>query len=59
MTILAFEPFSGASGDMLIGCLIDLGADASAVRENMEAAASVEVQICEVQKSGYGQRAST
>jgi len=52
MTILAFEPFSGASGDMLIGCLIDLGADASAVRENMEAAASVEVQICEVQKSG-------
>ena len=52
MTILAFEPFSGASGDMLTACLIDLGADASAVRENMEAAAGVEVQICEVQKSG-------
>jgi len=51
MTILAFEPFSGASGDMLTGCLIDLGADASAVRENMEAA-GVEVQICQVQKSG-------
>jgi len=52
MTILAFEPFSGASGDMLTGCLIDLGGDASVVRENMEAAASVEVQICEVQRSG-------
>jgi len=52
MTILAFEPFSGASGDMLTGCLIDLGADASAVQEYMEAAAGVEVQICEVQKSG-------
>jgi uncharacterized protein (DUF111 family) len=52
MTILAFEPFSGASGDMLTGCLIDLGANASDVRENMEAAADVEVQICEVQKSG-------
>jgi len=52
MKILAFEPFSGASGDMLTACLIDLGADVSAVRENMEAAACVEVQICQVKKSG-------
>ena len=52
MTTLAFEPFSGASGDMLTACLIDLGADVSAVRENMEAAAGVEVQIREVKKSG-------
>jgi len=52
MTILAFQPFSGASGDMVVGSLIDLGADASAVRESMEAAANVEVEICEVSKSG-------
>jgi Uncharacterized conserved protein len=52
MTILAFQPFSGASGDMLVGSLIDLGADASAVRESMEAAANVEVEIYEVSKSG-------
>ncbi|MGZ4934828.1 MAG: nickel pincer cofactor biosynthesis protein LarC, partial [Halobacteriota archaeon] len=52
MTILAFQPFSGASGDMLVGSLIDLGADESAVRESMEAAANVEVEIYEVSKSG-------
>jgi pyridinium-3,5-bisthiocarboxylic acid mononucleotide nickel chelatase len=52
MTILAFQPYSGASGDMLVGSLIDLGADASAVRESMEAAANVEVKIDEVSKSG-------
>ncbi len=52
MTILTFQPFSGASGDMLVGSLIDLGADASVVRESMEAAANVEVEIFEVKKSG-------
>jgi len=52
MTILTFEPFSGASGDMLTACLIDLGAEASAVRENMEAAGDVDVQIFSIKKSG-------
>jgi uncharacterized protein (TIGR00299 family) protein len=52
MTILAFQPFSGASGDMLVGSLIDLGADASVVRENMEAAANAEVEVFKVSKSG-------
>ncbi|HYA33449.1 MAG TPA: nickel pincer cofactor biosynthesis protein LarC [Candidatus Bathyarchaeia archaeon] len=52
MTILAFEPFSGAAGDMLTACLVDLGSDAAAVRENMEAAAAVSVEICKVKKSG-------
>ena len=52
MTILAFQPFSGASGDMLTASLIDLGADASAVQENMEAVADVEVEISEVKKAG-------
>jgi pyridinium-3,5-bisthiocarboxylic acid mononucleotide nickel chelatase len=52
MTILAFQPFSGASGDMIVGSLIDLGADASIVLKSMEATANVEVEICEVSKSG-------
>ncbi len=52
MTILTFEPFSGASGDMITGCLIDLGADASVVHENMESIADVSVEIFPVKKSG-------
>lgn len=52
MTILAFQPFSGASGDMIVGSLIDLGADASTVQESMEAAANVKVEIHKVIKSG-------
>ncbi|MGZ4863632.1 MAG: nickel pincer cofactor biosynthesis protein LarC [Halobacteriota archaeon] len=52
MTILAFQPFSGASGDMIVGSLIDLGADASTIQESMEAAANVEVEIHKVMKSG-------
>jgi uncharacterized protein (TIGR00299 family) protein len=52
MKMLTFEPFSGASGDMITGCLIDLGADASVVRENMESVADVNVEILPVKKSG-------
>ncbi|HDN68112.1 MAG TPA: DUF111 family protein, partial [Methanomicrobia archaeon] len=33
MKALVFEPFSGASGDMVIGSLLDLGADESKVRD--------------------------
>jgi uncharacterized protein (TIGR00299 family) protein len=36
MKILLFDPFAGASGDMTIGCLLDLGADQTAVREAIE-----------------------
>jgi hypothetical protein len=52
MTLIVFQPFSGASGDMLTASLIDLGADASAVQENMESAANVEVEISQVKKAG-------
>lgn len=37
---------------MIVGSLIDLGADASIVLKSMEATANVEVEICEVSKSG-------
>ncbi|TAN37205.1 MAG: DUF111 family protein, partial [Candidatus Methanoperedens sp.] len=45
MKAILFDPFSGASGDMMIACLIDLGADADKVREAMESAADVEVEV--------------
>jgi uncharacterized protein (TIGR00299 family) protein len=36
MKALLFDPYSGASGDMIMGCLLDLGAEANAVREAVE-----------------------
>ena len=36
MKILLLDPFAGASGDMTIGCLLDLGADQTVVREAIE-----------------------
>lgn len=36
MLALLFDPYSGASGDMIMGCLLDLGADVGIVREAVE-----------------------
>ena len=36
MRALLFDPFAGASGDMTIGCLLDLGADQSMVSAAIE-----------------------
>ncbi len=36
MLALLFDPYSGASGDMIMGCLLDLGADADVVRRAVE-----------------------
>ncbi|MGZ4931899.1 MAG: nickel pincer cofactor biosynthesis protein LarC [Halobacteriota archaeon] len=52
VTTLAFEPFSGASGDMLTACLIDVGAETQVVKENMEAVADADVQVFPVKKAG-------
>ncbi len=52
MKALIFNPFSGASGDMIIGALVDLGADANAVKSAMESSAKVSVKIEKVRKSG-------
>ena len=52
MTSLIFDPFMGASGDMIIAALIDLGADPSQVREAMESAASVAVGISRTSRNG-------
>lgn len=52
MKALLFDPFSGASGDMIIGALIDLGSDAGKVKEDMELAADVDVKISKTTKKG-------
>jgi len=36
MKALIFDPGAGASGDMILGCLLDLGADRNLVREAVE-----------------------
>jgi uncharacterized protein (TIGR00299 family) protein len=45
MTCLIFDPFMGASGDMIIASLIDLGANPAHIREIMESVAPVTVDI--------------
>lgn len=52
MKAILFDPFSGASGDMIVGGLIDLGADATRIRSVMEHAARVEVDISRKNKGG-------
>ena len=52
MKALVFNPFSGAAGDMILGCALDLGADRKAVKELIEASVDVSVDIREVVKKG-------
>src|SRR5665811_447607 len=52
MKAILFDPFCGASGDMTIGALIDLGADARKIKAAMELAASVEVDISRTNRKG-------
>jgi hypothetical protein len=52
MKTLIFDPFSGASGDMMLGTLISLGADQNIVRETIESTADVSVAIDKVNKKG-------
>lgn len=50
MKVLLFDPFAGASGDMTIGCLLDLGADPVVVREAIESL-GCKLEIAKEQKS--------
>ncbi|MCX9011504.1 MAG: nickel pincer cofactor biosynthesis protein LarC [Candidatus Methanoperedens sp.] len=52
MKAILFDPFSGASGDMTTACLIDMGADAQKVKEAMELAADVDVEISKTARNG-------
>jgi uncharacterized protein (TIGR00299 family) protein len=48
--VLVFDPFSGASGDMIIGSLLSLGAEKKNVISSMESAADVDVNTVETKK---------
>lgn len=52
MKTIIFDPFCGASGDMTIAALIDLGADPEKIKTAMELAANVEVEISRSNKKG-------
>lgn len=54
MRAIVFNPFSGASGDMIIGSLVDLGADADAVKSAMELSAKVSVTMEKIKRKGIG-----
>ncbi len=52
MRTLIFDAFSGASGDMILGTLIALGADREKIRKIIESAVDVSVRIGEAKKRG-------
>lgn len=52
MKTLLFDPFSGASGDMLLATLISIGADAGRIRNIIETTLEVQVQIKSTNKNG-------
>src|SRR3989304_5234363 len=52
MKAILFDPFSGASGDMFIAALIDIGADTKKIKKAMESCASVEVEVSKTTKKG-------
>jgi pyridinium-3,5-bisthiocarboxylic acid mononucleotide nickel chelatase len=52
MKALVFNPFSGAAGDMILGCALDLGADRKMIKELIEASVNVSVDIKEIVKTG-------
>lgn len=52
MRTLIFDPFSGASGDMILGSLVDLGLDPGKVCSAIESAVAVSVTMTPVSKKG-------
>ena len=51
MRVLIFDPFHGAAGDMIIGALLDCGADKNCVMEAMQSVVA-EPAITEVNRAG-------
>ena len=54
MKEVVFDPFSGASGDMIVASLVDLGANKKAVKEAMTSIGDIRVDISRVSKLGIG-----
>ncbi|MDY6959702.1 MAG: nickel insertion protein, partial [Halobacteriota archaeon] len=54
MKALVFDPFCGASGDMILGSLLDIGADLKKVRGAIDSldAGDIKIEVQCVRKSG-------
>jgi len=50
--LLVFDPVSGASGDMIISALMDLGVDPGVIVDVMESASDVTVEVSSLTRSG-------
>jgi hypothetical protein len=51
MRVLVFDPFHGAAGDMIVGALLDCGADKNSVMQAMQSVVA-EPSIIEVKRAG-------
>ncbi len=51
MRVLVFDPFHGAAGDMIVGALLDCGADKNRVMRAMQSVVA-EPSIIEVKRAG-------
>ena len=51
MLVLVFDPFHGAAGDMIVGALLDCGADRKSVLQAMQSV-TAEPEIAEVTRAG-------
>ena len=54
MRVLVFDPFHGAAGDMIIGALLDCGADKNCVMRAMQSIIA-EPGITQVTRAGIRQ----
>lgn len=50
--IILFEPFSGASGDMILGSLIDMGANFEKIKYFLEEKLNIKIYKKELLKNG-------
>lgn len=52
MKVLYFEPFSGASGDMILGALVDIGFNFEKIKCFLESKLNIKIDIQKILKNG-------
>src|SRR5215468_6749203 len=60
MRVAHFDCFSGLSGDMTLGALIDAGVDADAIRQGLDSLGlPIALQVARVRKGGFAATQAT